>query len=165
VLSKPSTCNGCPAKEWGVGWVPPVGPFGPDHVWIGQGPGEQEANTGVPFHPQAPAGWRLTHWMNRCGLPRTRALITNVVWCWLPKIKTKTGFSKESRPPTGAECLWCWNAHLGPLMQTVDPSVPVFTVGAPATKWILGLPWDSGAERHVGTPNMVVLPPIGTNDG
>jgi len=161
MTTKPDTCQGCPAQDWGIGYVTWCGPSDPDYIWIGQGPGEQEANTGVPFNPQAPAGWRLTHWMNRCGIPRTRSWLSNIVWCWLPKTKSDKGYAKKSRGPTRAEAQYCWDRHLGPLLHDLDPNVPIFTVGAPATKWILGMPWDKGADRYVGTPNMVELPVIG----
>lgn len=160
-MSRPPECQGCPADAWGVSFVPSIHHDNPKYCFIGQGPGEQEANTGVPFNPQAQAGWRLTRWMNRCGIPRTDCFISNVVWCWLPKTKSGGQFGKESRPPTQAEVQYCWDRHLGPQLHAMSTEVPIFTVGAPATKWILGIPWDKGADRYVGTPNYITLPPVG----
>lgn len=165
MTERPPECADCPSKGYGIGYCTYEGPPNPKFIWIGQGPGEQEVETGRPFNPNAPAGSMLTRWMNQCGIPRNECWISNVVWCWLPKTKNRGGYGKESRTPTLAEIRYCWECHLGPVLRNMDPEVPIFTVGAPATKWILGLSWDKGADRYIGTPNMVVLPPLRNSDG
>ena len=135
---KPDSCRGCPAYEWGVGFVPPEFPARVvDQIAIGQGPGETEANFSQPFHPEAPAGRTLNRWLNAAGLQRTRTLITNVVWCWMPAGKPK-GRPVGNREPTPEEIEFCRRAHLDPLLEQF-PEQPRILLGAPATRSLLGV--------------------------
>lgn len=147
---KPPTCEGCPAYGWGVGFVPPEVPTRQrDLTVVGQGPGETEAHTSRPFHPDAPSGRMLTRWLHEAGWQRTRALITNVVWCWLPEAKPK-GIPRGNRSPTAAEVHHCRRAHLDPLLATLQPNDLVVTVGAPATSSLLGV---EKVSKYIGTIN------------
>ncbi len=174
---KPSGCDGCPARDWGVGFVPPElprqrrssrqtetgeGPTLPGggvgsnvHVaFVGQGPGETEARTSIPFHPNAPSGDLLTRWMHSAGLQRSEVLVTNVVWCWLPKTK-HNGVPMGNTDPKDGAIAHCLGAHLRPLLEEYgfvddqpDDRKVIVTVGAPASRTFLG---DPKVERHLGT--------------
>ena len=123
-------------------------------VFVGQGPGETEARTSQPFHPNAPSGDLLTRWMYQAGLQRTEVLITNVVQCWLPKAKPN-GTPVGNRDPKENEIKHCYAAHLRPLLEQYgflndnpDDRKVIVTVGAPASRTLLG---DPKVERHLGT--------------
>lgn len=168
---RPHTCKGCPAHNWGVGFVPPEGPPTANFLILGQGPGEEEARHSQPFFHDAQAGWRLNQWLYTAHLQRGECLIGNLVWCWLPEGR-KDGRPWGNRDPSLSEARWCWNAHTGPWVhewyaqKCVPPTGPahIIPVGVPAAKWMLGLPWDKGADRFAGTSQRVPLPPIGENN-
>jgi hypothetical protein len=42
--------------------------------------------------------------------------------------------------------------------------VAVVPVGIPATKFLMGIPEDEGAEKFLGTLNIVDLPEVGKNN-
>ncbi len=163
---KPPACEGCPAKAGSVGFVPPSGPPDARLVLVGQGPGAQEAWNSEPFYKLAPIGERLTKWLYRSGISRTEIQLGNLVQCWLPKFYRK-GIPDGNREPTQAETQFCWNAHVGPWLtkgeSLVDPKRIVVPVGIPATKFLMRIPKDKGAEKFLGTMNEVELPPIGEN--
>lgn len=158
---KPPTCSGCPAAEWGVGFCPPAIPKNPRMVLVGQGPGQQEVWNSRPFFHLAPIGERLNKWLFRSGWSRTWLSIGNLVQCWLPKTK-RQGSPDGNREPTRAEMEWCWNAHVGPWLQSHEGLI-VVPVGIPAARFLLGIPEGKGAEKFLGTMNDVDLPPIGRN--
>jgi uracil-DNA glycosylase family 4 len=156
---KPPACSGCPAAEWSVGFVPPTGPHAAAVAFVGQGPGEAEAEFSVPFHPDAASGSRLSKWMHRSGWQRNDVLIGNVVQCWLPESKPG-GRPRGNREPTRAEIASCWHRYVGPWLNSLPNLTNVVAVGVPAAKWLLQLPWDRGGERYAGTSTLVELPPL-----
>jgi uracil-DNA glycosylase family 4 len=161
--SKPPSCSGCPAYSYGLGFVPPIGPKDAPVAFLGQGPGEQEAEYSVPFVEGAPAGWRLTRWIHRGGGLRDRVVLCNVVQCWLPKQRFGKDQGKGSREPTWKEMAYCWAAHVGPYLEAWarrgDGLRHIVSVGAPATRWMLGQK-EGGVEKWVGTTKVVELPTI-----
>ncbi len=148
---KPLSCLGCPAYEWGVGFVPPEGPLDAKLCIVGQGPGEMEARFSRPFFPQAPSGIEIDNWIHRAKALRSRYLITNLVWCWLPKTKAN-GVSQGNRDPKPDEIAFCTARHLWPLLQRAGllelSDRVIHTVGSPATAHILGV---TQVDRHIGT--------------
>jgi uracil-DNA glycosylase family 4 len=156
---KPHSCAGCPAADYGVGFVPPIIPKRQTNLAIvGQGPGEMEARFSEPFFPQAPAGQKLTGWLHQAGLQRTRVLLTNVVWCWLPAAKPK-GIPKGNREPTHQEIAHCYRVHLRPCLTRLGfdkPDTFIVPVGAPSTRFFLGL--EKGADKYLGTITQRELP-------
>ena len=159
---KPKACENCPAFEWGVGFVPGTEPPNPRMILVGQGPGQQEAWNSKPFFHLAPIGERLNKWLYRSGWSRTKLAIGNLVNCWTPKTK-RNGVPDGNREPTAAEIQFCWNAHVGPWRRRLGANLIVVPVGVPATKFIMGIPKDRGAEKFLGTMNEVELPPIEEN--
>lgn len=160
---KPAACIGCDAYEKGQGFVPPSGPEKPEWIFIGQGPGEQEGWNSTPFFYQAPIGERFNKWLHRSGVSRLKVGVGNLVQCWLPSHWNRGGAS-GNREPTNAEVQWCWNAHVGPWLHGADPGIRVISpVGVPATRFLLGIPKDKGAEKFMGTMVERDLPPLGEN--
>ena len=55
------------------------GPLSAKVAFVGEAYGEMEEALGTPFHPKAPAGRELTHWLNVAGLSREEVYIDNAV--------------------------------------------------------------------------------------
>ena len=146
---KPNKCLLCPAYKWGVGFVPPTGNLDSPIALVGQGPGSNEATFSTPFFPNAPSGGMLNRWLNKAGKSRTQMIIANVVQCWMPKSKTSKSVPSGNRSPTTAEIEFCWNAHVGPMLHASQAKF-IVPIGAPATRWFLGLP-EAGVEKYIGT--------------
>lgn len=100
-------------------------------MFVGEGPGVKESETGVPFHPQAPAGAELTRYLNGVALPqRDQVYITNLVKEW------EGGAPKKKQEVTEADILrdqWELQVEL----MEVKPTI-VCTLGGHATRWFLG---------------------------
>lgn len=140
-------CPGCPAYHQGRGFVPPTGPLDAPVVFIGEGAGSDEADTGEPFVGRA--GSKLTRWMERARPPllRHRCLITNTIWCQLPK----------NRDPRRAELDYCTRHYLVPLLQKAHQARPLWErilhpVGSVAASWLYG---RKAGEMWAGAPTKV----------
>ena len=140
-----------------MGFVPPEGPLTAQLMYLGQGPGEQEALQSRPFVEVAPAGGRLSQWVHKAGGQRTDALVTNVVWCWKPK-GYKAGLPFGNDEPTPAEIDHCYRAHLHPLIDQMPNLRWIIPLGAPAGRWALGVPEGQAYEPFVGTTSEKELP-------
>lgn len=159
--SRPQACSGCPANSSALGFVPPVTPLNSRLIFIGLSPGEEDAWNSKPFYPTTPIGNRLDKWLHHSGISRTQISIGNLIQCWLPAYRRK-GVPSGIREPSSAELKWCWNAHVGPWLLTGEALIKV-PVGVPATKFLMGIPKDKGAEKFLGTLNDVQFPPIREN--
>lgn len=159
---KPPGCVGCPAYKSGVGFVPGTQPSDPQMILVGQGPGQQEAWNSKPFFNLAPIGERMNKWLYRSGWSRTRLMVGNLVQCWLPATR-RNGVPDGNREPSAAEVRWCWNAHVGPWINTLGGGLVLVPVGVPATKFLMSIPKGKGAEKFMGTMNEVELPPVEEN--
>jgi uracil-DNA glycosylase family 4 len=158
---KPAACAGCPAAEYGRGFVPPSPSQGkPKWVILGQGPGQQEAVFGTPFWPNAPSGRMLRRWLAEAGLDPRTVTFGNIVQCWLPSQLLGGQLGKGSRPPTRAEMLHCWRAYVGPWLHSQPADAHVLTVGAPASRFLLGLADSEPAERLAGVTHHLPIPPV-----
>jgi DNA polymerase len=155
-FQKPPACSGCALSQKGLGFVPGQGPAHSELAFVGQGPGEQEKNTGIPFYPDAPAGQMLTRWINRAGVPRTGVWIGNLVQCWYPKGYRK-GHPFGSTDPTKEMVEFCWQAHVGEALRALPNLRLLVPVGAPARTWFLG---PKAGERYCGTANLIELPEL-----
>lgn len=134
MIRKPPSCDGCPAKEVGRGYVPGHGPRDATYAYIGQGPGEQEAHAGQPFVGKA--GFKAKDQLARASINPHRVWFDNVVRCWLP----------ANRAPTKKERAFCGKVHLWPTLHTLRPTV-IITAGVPAASELLG---EEVGERIVG---------------
>lgn len=159
VNQKPPACDKCPARSCGLGFVGPEIPEigGPQACVVGQGPGKEEVEHGRPFYPEAPSGFLLNKWLNHAGILRSKLLISNVIWCWIPK-GYKAGQPYGSRTPTQEEMAYCYAHNLYPLLVEHGfdaPGALIFTLGDPATQFFLGL---EKVGRYRGTANERALP-------
>lgn len=96
---RPESCAACPAFPHSRAFVPFVGPADAPLLFIGQGPGETEAQLGVPFIGDS--GRLLDKWCQLAGIDRQKARVGNVALCHLP----------ENRAPRRVESRFCRDAH------------------------------------------------------
>lgn len=144
---KPPACTGCPFEHRGRSYVEGQGPLNAKVAFIGQGPGEVEARSGVPFHPMAPSGRTLTGWIESTGFPRDSIWIDNATRCWI----TEEG--SDMAPALAIS--ECYTRHWGPALRALPNLQAVVAVGVPAARFIFG-PWAN--LRSAGTFNWVDLP-------
>ncbi len=93
-------------------------------LFVGEGPGEVEDETGRPF--VGPAGQLLTQILASVGIPREDVYIGNVVKCRPP----------ENRVPARQEVEACWD-WLAAQIALIRPRI-VVTLGNTPTQWFLG---------------------------
>lgn len=151
LLTKPPSCEGCPAASLGLGYVPPSGPLDAPLYLLGQGPGRTEAEgfwdipsqslTRAPFIGRA--GAKLDDWMRRAGWParwREIARLDNTVRCWLRK-------GNKDLEPTPRMVDHCRRAHWGADWKA-HPRALTLAIGTTAIKATYG-PW--AGERVAGS--------------
>jgi uracil-DNA glycosylase len=92
-------------------------------VFVGEGPGADEDQQGVPFVGRA--GQLLNKIINAMGIQRDEVYICNVVKCRPP----------DNRTPESAEILAC-SPFLEEQLSLISPKV-IVTLGGPATKTLL----------------------------
>ncbi|MDP6636623.1 MAG: uracil-DNA glycosylase [Phycisphaerae bacterium] len=92
-------------------------------VFVGEGPGQNEDETGRPFCGRA--GELLTKMIGAMGLSRSDVFICNVVKCRPP----------QNRNPMSDEVEACW-PYLMRQLQIISPKV-IVTMGNPATQKLL----------------------------
>ncbi len=118
-----SACTRCPLAETRTQVVFGTGSPTADLMFVGEGPGEREDATGIPFVGRA--GQLLTTLIEGIGLTRDDVYIANVVKCRPP----------GNRDPLPLEIDRC-RPFLAGQLQFVDPSV-IVTLGNFATKLLL----------------------------
>ena len=94
-------------------------------MFIGEGPGQNEDEQGVPFVGRA--GDMLNKQITALGLTREQVYIANVVKCRPP----------NNRAPTPTETQACWD-YLLRQIETIQPQV-IVTLGGPAAKLLLNI--------------------------
>ena len=104
--------------------VPGVGPEGADVLLVGEAPGAQEDEAGVPFVGRS--GQLLDSLLVDAGLPRERVAVANVLKCRPP----------ANRTPRRAEVARC-RPWLQRQVELVDPVV-VVALGGTAAEWFFG---------------------------
>lgn len=81
-MRKPSTCEGCPLYKTGQGWVPPTGGGSNGILIVGEAPGAQEADAGVPW--VGAAGHFLDKTLRQAGADRVQFRLHNILSCRPP---------------------------------------------------------------------------------
>lgn len=99
---------------------------------VGEGPGETEDRTGIPY--VGPAGDLLDKMLASIGLDRTTVYIANIIKC---RASEYAGYVKN-RPPTRDEAANC-SEYLLEQIRLVSPDV-ILATGAPAAKALIGDP-------------------------
>lgn len=122
-------------------------------MFVGEGPGQNEDETGRPFIGRA--GNKLSEMITAMGLSREQVFIANVVKCRPP----------NNRAPTPVEAEACW-PYLLQQIATIQPMV-IVTLGGPAAKRLVnpqhgitrvrGL-WHHFAGLQPDGPTVPVLP-------
>lgn len=149
-------CRKCPLAEARKQVVFGVGDPHADLVFVGEGPGAQEDDQGVPFVGRA--GRLLTQLIEGIGLSRSDTYIANVVKCRPP----------ENRDPQPDEIEAC-RPYLEAQLEFIDPSV-VVTLGNFATKLLLdttrgitkvrGQEYPFPAAGDQDAPDRVLIPTL-----
>jgi uracil-DNA glycosylase family 4 len=150
LLSRPSSCSGCPLDATSTGFMRPQ--FGTNGVaLIGEALGEQEAEAGYPFVGKA--GFKLTRLLEFAGLDRKDFSIFNAVWCRPPDNKL------EGTPLEYPAISHCREAHWGRLLAQHKVLVPLGNV---ATGAILGRKGILDARGYVypGPSGNHVIPTV-----
>lgn len=114
-------------------------------MFIGEGPGQTEDETGRPFVGRA--GDMLTKQITAIGLEREQVFIANVVKCRPP----------NNRVPSPAEAEACWE-YLQRQIGIIRPKV-IVTLGGPAMQRLLHL--KEGITRVRGTWHEITVPGAG----
>jgi uracil-DNA glycosylase len=111
-------------------------------VIIGEGPGETEDKTGLPFVGRA--GALLDECLRECGMLRKHVYITNVVRC-RPTLTEPNG-RLQNRPPTAEESNACITNWLEPTLLTIQPLV-ILCLGSPSANAIIKKGFKITQER------------------
>ncbi len=101
-----------------------AGPPQPELVFVGEAPGADEDQQGIPFIGRA--GKLLTKIIEAMGFKREEVYICNVLKCRPP----------NNRNPLPAEAENCWQ-FLREQLKILSPRL-IVTLGAPATKRLMG---------------------------
>lgn len=117
-------CKACPLHKTRLNTVPGVGSIKSPIMFVGEGPGADEDEQGVPFVGRA--GQLLTKILSAVELKREDLYITNVVKCRPP----------ENRNPKEEEMKACSN-FLYSQIALINPKI-IVTVGSVATKALIG---------------------------
>lgn len=96
--------------------VPGAGPTNAQIMFIGEGPGANEDQQGLPF--VGPSGRLLEEWLASIGMNRKQVFIANVVKCRPP----------ENRDPLPDEVSTCTKTYLYRQIELVNPKV-IATLG------------------------------------
>ncbi len=117
------SCKGCSLSATRTNVVFGDGSERSKLLLIGEGPGADEDQQGLPFVGRA--GQLLTQILTAGGIDRKDVYITNIVKCRPP----------ENRIPTPEEMIIC-DQHLQTQIMLIDPAL-IILLGNTPTRWIL----------------------------
>lgn len=119
-----TTCTLCRLCEYRTNAVPGSGNPHANLVFIGEGPGKKEDETGIPFC--GASGKMLDSLLESIGLIRADVFITNIVKCRPP----------ENRDPLPDEKLTCTSNYLDNQLALIKPQL-IITLGRHAMNHFL----------------------------
>jgi len=128
-------CNRCPLAGTRTNAVPGEGSPGARVLFVGEGPGQVEDETGRPF--VGPAGQLLDELLASIGLARADVFITNIVKCRPPRNRAPLPDEREACKP-----------YLGKQIEFIRPLV-LCTLGGPALAVVGGT--ENSISRQHGT--------------
>jgi uracil-DNA glycosylase family 4 len=142
MLDKPAACSGCPLEGCGKGYVPGSGPKDARLLVVGEAPGKDEIEAGIPFVGKS--GEKLD-----LGLGGTRSItrVENVRRCLPPE--------DESDEMRDASIAHCTKAYLN---QEPSGARAVLLVGADALEWGVGTraySWTDEKGRRIQEPGIM----------
>jgi DNA polymerase len=120
-------CNLCGCRAEAKRPVPGHGPVGAEIVFIGQNPGNEEDEAGLPFVGRS--GTELDGWLKVLGFLRENVVITNMVKC----------HTKDNRPPRPSEVATCRNEWLAKELGALASARVLIPIGKPALTGIADL--------------------------
>jgi uracil-DNA glycosylase len=135
-----ASCTNCPLYEHATQTVFGEGPPDAPLILVGEQPGDQEDLQGRPF--VGPAGQLLDWSLEKAGIDRSRAYVTNVVkhFKWVPR-----GKRRIHSKPSSAEIRAC-RPWLDAELELAKPEVLV-CLGATAAQALLGSSFRVSQER------------------
>ncbi len=150
LVTRVSTCEACELCKTRTNTVPGVGNPNADFMIIGEGPGQNEDEQGVPFVGRA--GKLLDDIIGAIGLQRPEVYIANMVKCRPPQ-------NRNPKPEEVDACI----PYLYRQIQLIEPKV-ILTVGAVAAGSLLGTKKSLGQMRNcvhdfLGIPLVVTYHP------
>lgn len=107
-FSKPSTCDGCPLRDKGIGWVPDKVVPDAEYVFLGEAPGSTEVTNGEPFKGQA--GYVLDNWLVKpiavlqLAKERGKVTVANTLRCLPPEVHGRPYPKGEEKRLAEAHC-------------------------------------------------------------
>jgi DNA polymerase len=125
-------CQACPLWEIGTQTVFGAGPADAKLMFIGEAPGQQEDERGVPF--VGPSGQLFEAALEHAGLQREHVYVTNVVK-HRPSVESRG--RRKNRAPKRSEIKVCAPLWLERELALLRPTV-VCCLGAVAAKQLLG---------------------------
>ena len=141
MAERAATCTACDLHLNRTNVVFGVGNSNSPLVIVGEGPGETEDKTGVPFVGRA--GKLLDEVLRECGILRKHIFITNVVRC---RPTLEEGGRLKNRPPSAVEAQTCISTWLEPTLGVIRPLV-ILCLGAPAASAIIHKNFKMTQER------------------
>lgn len=126
-------CTRCSLSEQRRSIVFGQGPQDAKLMVIGEGPGQQEDASGLPF--VGPAGKLLDRMLEAVGLARQEVYVTNIVKCRPPG-------NRDPQPDEVAAC----RSFLEDQVRSINPKV-IMTLGRPAAQTLLQTKAPIGALR------------------
>lgn len=140
-------CTACPLAAGRLTAVPGDGDPSAEIMFIGEGPGQKEDETGHPF--VGAAGKFLDEMLKAIGKVRADVFVTNIVKCRPP----------ENRDPEPAEISTCTDLYLWKQIEVMNPKL-IVTLGRHSMG--LFLPPELKISQVHGQPkrvkNRIVLP-------
>ena len=138
-------CRDCPLGEIGTQTVFGVGPATARLAFVGEAPGYQEDQQGVPF--VGPAGQLFNEGLAEAGIPREQVYVTNAVKHrpWLPR-----GPRGKNRPPKQSEVNAC-HQWLERELAILQPEL-VVCLGAVAARAVIGRDFKLTRQRGQWLP-------------
>jgi DNA polymerase len=119
-------CQACPARQEARRVVPGAGPLTAEIAVVGQNPGEEEDQTGVPFIGRG--GDELNAWLRLLGLRRDAVLVTNICKC----------HTTNNRPPLPKEIQTCETLWWARELAAFARLKVIIPLGRPALLGLVG---------------------------
>ena len=140
VLAGVAVCRRCELWRSATQGVAGAGPARARLMLVGEQPGDQEDLAGAPF--VGPAGRVLDSGLQRAGIPRAEAFVTNAVKHFKHELRGKRRIHKSPSAGEVNACRWWLDAE----RRLVRPKV-VMALGATAALGVFGKPTPIGANR------------------
>jgi len=135
-----NACRRCPLYQNATQAVPGQGPRGASMMLVGEQPGDQEDEAGLPF--VGPAGRILDRALEEAGIERKRVFVTNAVKHFKYEMRGKRRLHKRPNAYEIDRCRWWQDLE----RAIVKPTV-IVALGATAARSVLGRPATIGKVR------------------